>query len=105
MNESTAYNSRKLKCSGLIHGCFSKDGIDRIKHQAKDRPVKIFHIDTLHGFFPDFDFGDANDKDDIFLDASKVVTDSVQSSYYFAVCSKSKFFHKSNHMHIMCLKS
>ena len=82
MNESIAYNCRKLKCSGLIHGCFPRDGIVRIKRQEKDRPVKIFHMDKLHGHFPDFDFGDAEDEDDIFLDASQVVNnDSMQSSY------------------------
>ena len=43
--------------------------------------MKIFHMDELHGLFPDFDFGYADDKDDIFLDASQVVNDSVQSSY------------------------
>ena len=44
-NESIAYNCRKLKCSGLIHGCFPRDGIVRIKRQEKDRPVKIFHME------------------------------------------------------------
>ena len=38
-------------------------------------------MDKLHGLFPGFDFGDADDEDDIFLDASQVVNDSVQSSY------------------------
>ena len=80
MNLSIAYNCRKLKCNGLIDGCFSRDGIVRIKRQEKDRPVKIFHADKLHGVFPDFDFVDANDKDDIFFDASQVVNDLVQSS-------------------------
>ena len=49
MNESTAYNCRKLKRSGLIHDCFSRDGIVRVKRQEKDRPVKIFYMDKLHG--------------------------------------------------------
>ena len=35
----------------------------------------------VHGLFPDFDFGDADDEDDIFLDVSQVVNDSLQSSY------------------------
>ena len=82
MNESIGYNCRKLKRSGLIQGCFLRDGIVRIKRREKDRPVKIFHMDKLHGLFPDFDFGDAEDKDGIFLDASQVVNnDSMQSSY------------------------
>ena len=81
MNESIAYNCRKLKHSGLIHGCFLRDGIVRIKHWEKDRHVKIFHMDQFHGIFPDFDFADADDQDDIFLNASQVVNDSVQLSY------------------------
>ena len=82
MNESIAYNYRKLKHSGLIHGCFSRDGIIRIKHREKDRSVKIFHMDNLHGLFHVFDFGDARNEDDIFLDASQVMNnDSMQSSY------------------------
>ena len=36
MNESIAYNCRKLKHNGLIHGCFSRDGIVRINHWEKD---------------------------------------------------------------------
>ena len=28
----------------------------------KDRPVKIFNMDKLHGLFPDFDFGGADGK-------------------------------------------
>ena len=44
--------------------------------------MKIFHMDKLNGLFPDFDFGDNEDEDDIFLDASQVMNnDSVQSSY------------------------
>ena len=30
-------------------------------------------MDKLHGLFPDFDFGDADNKDDIFLGASHVL--------------------------------
>ena len=81
MNESIACNCRELKHSGLIHDCFSRDGIVRIKLREKDRPMKIFHMGKLHGLFPDFDFGDADDEDDIFVDASQVVNDSMQSSY------------------------
>ena len=39
MNESIAYNCRKLKHNRLIHGCFSRDDIVRIKLREKDRPV------------------------------------------------------------------
>ena len=80
MNEWIAYNYCKLKWNGLIHGCFSKDGIIRIKCEERARPVKIFHMDKLQ-LFPDFDFDDADEDDDIFLDASQVANDSTQSSY------------------------
>ena len=81
LNESIACNCRQLKHSGLIHGCL-RDGTVRTNRQEKDRPMKIFHMDKLHELFSDFDFGDAKDEDDIFLDASQVVNnDSVRSSY------------------------
>ena len=80
MNESIANNCRKFKRSGLIPGCFSRDGIVRIKRREKDRPVKIFHMDKLYGLFSDFSFGDAYDEDEVFLDPSQVTNDSVQSS-------------------------
>lgn len=70
MNESNAYSCRKLKCSGLIHGCFSRDDTVRIKRQGKDRPVKIFHMDENKGMGKG-----------IFLVASQVVNNSVQSGY------------------------
>ena len=91
MNESIAYNCCNLKRNGLIHGCFSRDGIIKIKCEERARPVMIFHMDKLHQLFPDFfgdgdtdfdfDFGDADEDDDIFLDASQVANNSIQSSY------------------------
>ena len=60
MNESIADNCCKLKHNRLIYGCFSRDGIIRIKREERARPVKIFHMDKLHQLFPDFDFGDVD---------------------------------------------
>lgn len=51
MNESVAYNWRKLKHNGIIHDCFLRDGIIRIKYQGKDRLMKIFHVDKFYEFF------------------------------------------------------
>ena len=42
--------------------------------------VNIFLMDKLHRLFPDFGFGDANDKDDLFFDVSQVVNYLVHSS-------------------------
>ena len=64
----------KLKHNGLIHGCFFKDGIIRIKHEERARPVKTFHMDKFHQLFPHFHFGDADEDDGIFLDASPDVS-------------------------------
>ena len=60
MNESIVDNCCKLKHNRLIYGCFSRDGIIRIKREERARPVKIFHMDKLHQLFPDFDFGDVD---------------------------------------------
>ena len=60
MNESIADNCCKLKHNRLIYGCFSRDGIIRIKREERARPVKIFHMDKLHQLFPHFDFGDVD---------------------------------------------
>lgn len=77
INESIAYNCRKLQLNGLIPGCFSKDGIIRVKIKERARPVKIFCIMyKLHYLFPDFGFGNRDEHDDIFLDASQVSNDS-----------------------------
>ena len=81
MNKSIAYNCCKVNCNGLIHGCFSRDGIIRIKHAERAIPVKIFHMDKLHQLLPDLDFGDADEDDDIFLDASQVANNSTQFRY------------------------
>ena len=39
MNESIGYNCELLKDSGLIHSCFSRYSIVRIKFHKKDRPM------------------------------------------------------------------
>ena len=38
--------------------------------KEKNRFMKIFHMDKLHWFFPDFDFGNADDEKDILFAAS-----------------------------------
>ena len=58
-----------MKRSSLIHGSLLRDGIVRLKPEEKERSVKSFHMDKLHGNFPDLDFDYRDDKDDIFLNA------------------------------------
>ena len=38
MNEKIAFNCRKLKRSGLVHACFTIDGIFRIKKSENSKP-------------------------------------------------------------------
>ena len=38
MNENIAFNGRKLKPSGLVHACFTMDGIVRIKKSESGKP-------------------------------------------------------------------
>ena len=48
----------------------SRNGIIRINREETARPVKIFHMGKLHQLFPDFDFSDVDENDDIILDSS-----------------------------------
>ena len=68
MNENIAFNGRKLKWSGLVHACFTIDGIVRIKKSENSKPLKVFHMKNLHELFADFNFD--IDKD-LFHDASQ----------------------------------
>ena len=43
MNENIAFNGRKLKWSGLVHACFTIDGIVGIKNSENSKPLKVFH--------------------------------------------------------------
>ena len=81
MNEPIIYNCRKLRRNEVILSYLSSDSIIRIKREERPRFVKIFDMDKLHHPFRDFDFSDADEDDDIFLDASQIANASVQSSY------------------------
>ena len=79
MNETIAYNCRKLRRSGLIHGCFSKNFIVYIKENETSRPINVFHLGKLISLFPDhFQNNDENDQyHHVSIDANR----SMQSSY------------------------
>ena len=50
MNENIAFNGRKLKQSGLVHACFTNDGIVRIKKSENSKPLKVFHMKTCMNY-------------------------------------------------------
>ena len=53
MNETIVFNCRKLKRSGLIHACYSRNGNVYIKENETSRPFKVFHLGKLISFVPD----------------------------------------------------
>ena len=77
MNESIAFNCRKLERKELIHSCYSRNGIINIKMTDKSRPIKIFHMERLVNLFSDFDF----EAGEMYLDASQDIDTSVHSTY------------------------
>ena len=74
MNESLAYQGRKLKCNNHVYACYSRDRVVTIKITEHSKATKIHHMKDLLDLFPDFDFDD-----DLFHDTSPNV--SAQSSY------------------------
>ena len=79
MNETTAFNCRKLKRSALIHAYYSRNGNVYIKENQTSRPCKVFHLGKRIPLFPDnLQNNDENDqKHDMSVDANS----SLQSSY------------------------
>ena len=78
MNETIAFNCRKLKRSDLIHACYSRNGNVYIKENETSRAFKVFHLGKLISLFPDhFQINDENDQYHVSVDANR----SLQSSY------------------------
>ena len=78
MNETIAFNCRKLKHSGLIHQCYSRNGNVYIKENEASRPFKVFHLGKLISF-PDH--LQDNDENDQYHNMSVYANSSLQSSY------------------------
>ena len=68
VNENIAFNGRKLKWSGLVHACFTTDGIAPIKNSETSKSLKVFHMKNLRELFPDFN---SDVDEDLFHDASQ----------------------------------
>ena len=64
INESIAFNCRKLKRSNITHTYYTRAGIVHIKQEESSKPFKMFHISNLYELFPDFVFVD-NKKEDV----------------------------------------
>ena len=79
MNETIAFNCRKLKHSGLIHACYSRNGNVYIKENETSRPFKVFHLRKLISLV--LDHFQNNDGNDQYHDVSVDANSSLQSSY------------------------
>ena len=74
MNESLAFQGRKLKRNNLVNASYTRDGIVTIKISDRSKVIEVYHMNDLLDLFPDFDFDD-----EPFHDTSPDV--SVQSTY------------------------
>ena len=75
MNESLAYQGRKLKSNNLANACYIRDGTVTVKISDRSKTIKSYYMNDLLDLFPDFDFHD----DEPFHNASPDV--SAQSMY------------------------
>ena len=79
MKETMAFSCKKLKRSGLIHSCYSRNGVVHIKENEPGRPIKVFHLVKRFSLFPDHLRN--NDENDRYHDVSIDASISLQSSY------------------------
>ena len=70
MNESLAYQGRKLKRKNLVNACYTRDGIVTIKISDRSKAIKGYHMNDLLDFFPNFDFDDDEPFHDVSPDVS-----------------------------------
>ena len=56
MNESLAYQGRKLKRNNLVNACYTRDDIVTINTRSK--AIEIHHMNDLLELFPNFNFED-----------------------------------------------
>ena len=52
MNESLAYQGRKLKRNNLVNACYTRDGIVTIKISDRSKAIKVYHMNDLLDLFP-----------------------------------------------------
>ena len=69
MNESLAFQGRKLKRNNLVRACYTRDGIVTIKINERSKAIKVHHMNDLLELFPGYDF-----EDEPFHDASPDVS-------------------------------
>ena len=58
MNESLAFQGRKLMRNNLVNACYVRDGIITLTINERSKAIKIHRIKDLLEFFPNIDFED-----------------------------------------------
>ena len=58
MNESLAYQGRKLNRNILVNACYTRCGIVTTKNDERSKAIKIHHMNDLMELFPNLDFED-----------------------------------------------
>ena len=77
MNENIAFEARKLKRRGAIHGFFARDDVVHIKLSKHDNATNILHKNHFCNYILDYE----EEEEDLFHDVSQEVNNSVQFSY------------------------
>ena len=70
MNESLAYQGRKVKRNNLVNACYTRDGIVTIKINDCSKAMNVYHMNDLLDLFPHFDFDDDEHLHDATTDVS-----------------------------------
>ena len=73
MNENIAFEARKLKRRGAIHGYCTRDGVVHVKLGEHDKTIKIFHKNHFCKYISDYE----EEEEDLFHDVSQEVNNSV----------------------------
>ena len=72
MNENIAFEARKLKRRGAIHGYFTRDGVVHIKLDEDDKVIGILHKNHLCKYILDHE----DEEEDLFHIVSQEVVNS-----------------------------
>ena len=76
MNENIAFEARKLKRRGAIHGYFTRDGVVHIKLGEHDKAIKILHKNHFCKYILDYE-----EEEGALFHVSQEDNNSIQSSY------------------------
>ena len=71
VNESIAFQGWKLKCNGVIHAFYTRNGVVHLKKSERSKPIKVYHMCEMYDLFPNFNFIEEENREDLFHGASQ----------------------------------